>query len=177
MKKIEIPDKLKSILEEIAHSKKYPSNIILRAKILLLSTKYSNIQIAEKLNISRKAVGKWKNKYYDNQFRILKQSEESSIYSLKNFILHFLEDKKRPGKPITLTKDQEKDIIRIAKDIPENYNPNLSYWNLNTFTEVINSSPSFPSVSRSTLWRVLNRRNFNFKQYKYWLRSNNKDLV
>ncbi len=121
-------DELKE-LQKILHSRTVIASFQERAKIVVFASQgLTNIEIAEKMEISRYKVSRWRKRYAE--------------YG----IIGIAHDAKRSGRPATISKKLKEKIIDLTiNEKPEN----RTHWSRSTLSERTNVSPS--SIGR--IWK------------------------
>ena len=75
---IELSDTEREELERLARKYTAPYQEVVRAKIVLLASEgYSNTEIAQRLNVPRQIVSKWRQRYYEEHLDGLSDLERS----------------------------------------------------------------------------------------------------
>jgi len=125
---VALPSRELEQLESFATSRTLPHALVVRARIVLMAAQgMQNIDIARVVGLSRKTVGKWR----------------------QRFVKHGLEalyDEIRPGRPRTL-KDER--IAQLIKQTLESKPKGATHWSCRTMADAV-------GVSKSTVQRVWN---------------------
>jgi len=116
-------------LESYARSRSIPSGLSRRFRIILLSADgLSNMEISQKVGLSRASVGKWRGRYLENG-------------------LEGLHDELRPGRPRSVSDERVAELIhRTLEGRPEA----ATHWSTRTMASETGLSPM--TVSR--VWRT-----------------------
>lgn len=141
-----------------AHST--PQALALRARIVLRAAEPdtpSNLQIGRDLGCSNRTVGKWRRRYSDHG-------------------LASLQDAVRSGRPRSVSSQARVTIISAASQLPQDQERTVTRWSVDELVErVIEVLPTL-SISRSTIWRVLEELDLKPHKSEYWLNSHDEDF-
>ncbi len=153
MEKIIITREKYEELESIIRSGKSENRMVIRARIVLLSSTHNDVQIAKKLEIHQKTVGKWKKRYF-------------------NYGIEGLKDEYRSGRPQKFDIMQRTEIIAIACDKPNAFgHEHRDLWTLEALTETVNQEIENINISKSSVQRTLNNNALRPHKTKSWLHS------
>jgi len=137
----ELTDTERSDLQRWLRRRKTSQSLALRARIILASAEgLSDQLVAEKLDISRATVGKWRR-------RFLEHGCEGLI------------DLPRPGKPRTVSDDEvEKVVVTTLESIPKN----ATHWSRSKMSEAAGISKT--TVGR--IWRTFGLKPHRVETFK-----------
>ncbi|MBU0482527.1 MAG: IS630 family transposase [Proteobacteria bacterium] len=126
---IQLAEDERTRLESIVRSRCISVRLAERARIVLLAAGgHENMEIGEKLGISRQKVGRWRNRYAEQGYSGIEK------------------DVQRSGRPPVHKRSLSDEIIRkTQEEVPQN----ATHWSRQTMAEAVNVSPS--TVGR--IWR------------------------
>ena len=126
--KIELDTRQREELESFARSRSLPHALVLRAKVVLLAAQgLDNLEISEKVGLSRIAVGKWRRRYSSQG-------------------LPGIHDELRCGRPRTIADEK---IAQLVKKTLKNKPKSATHWTVRSMAVEV-------GVSKSTVQRVWN---------------------
>lgn len=103
-------------LQELINRHSTPQQIALRAKIIILAGEgYNNQEIVRELNISRKMVRLWRERWLSSQGKDI-------------CVLDSLGDEQRSGTPPTFKPEQILHLFAMACEKPEESGRPISHW-------------------------------------------------
>lgn len=115
-------------LESFAASRSLPHAQVVRAKIVLMAAEgMANIEIAQKVGLTRESIGKWRKRFVDRG-------------------LEGLYDELRPGRPRNIG---EEEIARMIQRTLDSKPEGATHWSCRTMAQEI-------GISKSTVQRVWN---------------------
>jgi len=88
-----------------------------------------------KLNVSRKTVSKWGNRWKASEGKLLAMDNKEKGIAYPRLIEDMLSDNPRSGAPCKFTAEQIFLIINVACESPENNDFPLSHWSLGMGTK------------------------------------------
>ena len=146
---IELDDRARDELESFANSRSLPHALVMRAKTVLLAAEgMQNIEIADKIGLSRESVGKWRRRY----------SEEG---------LPGIYDKLRSGRPRSIADEK---IMAVVNDTLQRKPEAATHWS-------VRSMEKESGVSKSTVHRVWNAFGLKPHRQKHFKLSNDPFFV
>ena len=125
-----LPPRLELLLRQIVSTTTNPYRLVRRAKIILgAASGESNSYLSQKLELDRRQVRMWRNKWISSQER-LREAElrQSSDGAIKKLITEILGDAPRPGTPKHFTVEQVVQIVALACESPEKSERPISHW-------------------------------------------------
>lgn len=127
---IEVSTRQQRILEAIARATSTPQQLAGRCRIVLLSAASEpNIEQAERLDVDRQRVRRWRGRWAAAQERLAAAEEEgASDKDLEALILEVLSDEHRSGVPPTFSPEQVTAIIALACEPPADSGLPVSHW-------------------------------------------------
>lgn len=125
----------------------------LRSKIILLAAEGLQTQeIAEQLNVSQRAVSKWRRRF-------------------TKYRLDGLSDVKRSGRPPIYTPEDKLKVITTSCQRPET----VTQWSIRDLTKEINKD-SKKKMSHMTVQRIIKQSDLKPHQYEMWCNSQDPEF-
>ena len=120
----------REILEQIVRRHKTQQQHVTRAQIILMGGDgFGNQQIADELNIDRKTVYHWRERWLSQTDRLGQiEAEAEAGDTLSEAILSTLSDALRPGAPVTYSAQTLCQIIAVSCEDPLKCEYPLSHW-------------------------------------------------
>ena len=127
---IKLTSKERDILKQLSHHRQAPHALVQRAQIILLAEQgWNNSKIAVHLNLHRKTVRHWRQRWLGYSAELLAvQSEESAKRELQQMIRGILTDVPRPGTPVSFSAEQRVQIIALAGEKPKDSARPITHW-------------------------------------------------
>jgi len=170
--KIELSDKQKKILTELANGRKVPLQLIIRAKIVLFAALgWSNNAIEKSLNVWDKTVQRWRDRYSKKSEELMRIEAESP-HNLRSTIIKTLSDEQRPGGPSKFTDEQVAVIIAFACEDPSKFDLPFSHWTPALLKEEVVRRGIVKDISVRQVGRYLEERDLQPHRTKSWLNPN-----
>ncbi len=148
-------------LQTLARARSTPQSLALRARIILRAgdlDKPTNVKIGRELGCSNLTVGKWRRRYLD--------------VGLPN-----LQDAPRPGRPRTISSSTRAQVISVASALPQEQDRAVTCWTLKEIVAtVLDTLNTDDSLSRSSVWRILQDVDLKPHKSAYWLNSHDEDF-
>lgn len=142
--------------------------MVQRARIVLdLLDLQSNTQVARNHKTSRKAVGKWKARFFT--FLELNWDAELDQRSKIRTIICTLSDAPRSGAPLKFDENVTCQIMALAVRDPRETGRSISHWSLTELTDEVIKRGIVDSIDRSTVGRMLQQADIRPHKLKYWL--------
>lgn len=153
---IELEDLERQELERLVKRHLTPQQLVLRARIVLAAADgANNRQIARRLEVSLDMVRRWRERWI--------ALGAASLEDLP--VAERLTDAPRPGKPRTITPEQECQIIALACESPqedeEDSAPPISQWTAREIAEEIERRGICETISARHAGRLLKRGTSN----------------
>ena len=139
-KPIEVSREQKQELLVMSRSQKLERRYVDRAKVILLSLEHKTLdQIMHQVNMSRRSVNKWRDRF-------------------RRLGLEGLKDARRPGKTPTVTPEQRAMVIQKATEKPPG---GYSNWSQSRIAEQV-------GISQSKVHRILKEADLKPHKTDYW---------
>jgi len=147
-----------------------------RASIILACAEnLNNLQIAAKFKVSRKCVGKWRQRWYDSCEALATIEKCESSAALRRAVEDVLRDDYRSGRPQTFTDEQVSKIISMASQSPSEFNRPVSDWTARELADEAVRQNIVQSISVSRVNVFLKLVDLNPKLHKGWCFTTEKD--
>ena len=150
-------------LHLLARAHSTPQSLALRARIVLRAAEPdtpSNLQIGRDLGCSNRTVGKWRRRYHHHHHHGLAS----------------LQDAVRSGRPRRVSSKTRVTIISTASQLPQDADRTVTRWSLDELVDRVMEVLPKSSISRSTIWRVLEEIDLKPHKSEYWLNSHDEDF-
>ena len=143
---IELSDEERTVLTKWSRGRSTPVRLVLRAKIVLAAAEgMLNKDIAARLGCKRETVGRWRNRFAE-------QEAGERLASLE-------QDAPRPGHPPVARLEYEAEIIRkTTQETP----PNATHWSTRSMAKAVGCSKA--TVQR--VWRDNGLKPHRVKTFK-----------
>ncbi len=158
--RITLSQNARTDLQALARAHSTPQSLARRARIILRAgepDRPTNLKIGREMGSSNLMVGKWRRRYRD-------------------LGLAGLQDASRPGRPRTIASPTRVQVISVASTLPHEQDRAVTRWTLDeivtTLLEVFNTD----SISRSSIWRILQDVDLKPHKSEYWLNSHDEDF-
>jgi transposase len=159
--RISLTQNARTDLQALARAHSTPQSLALRARIVLRAAELNrptNLKIGHELGCSNLTVGKWRRRYLD-------------------LGIPGLQDAIRSGRPRTIPSSTRVRVISVASALPQEEDRAVTCWTLkeiaSTLMETLNTGPT---ISRSSVWRVLQDVDLKPHKSEYWLNSHDEDF-
>src|SRR5918999_6366173 len=156
---ITLADAEQSRLESIVRAHSTPQALAFRCQLILRAAapgRPSNLQAAQELNCNRHTVGRWRSRYQAQGLR-------------------GLQDAPRPGRPRRFSPSERLDVMAMATHKPVTYHCRATRWSLDDLVAALFQRRSW-TMSRSSIWRILDEADLKPHRSVYWLNSHDPDF-
>src|SRR5712664_1018044 len=137
-----------------------PQSLGLRARIVLRAADTdtpTNRQIGHDLGCCNHTVGKWRRRY-------------------RALGLSGLQDAIRPGRPRTIASSTRVQVISVASELPQDQDRTVTRWTLDEIVATLLDALHTDTISRSSIWRILQDVDLKPHKSAYWLQSHDEDV-
>lgn len=158
--RIILPQNARADLHTLIRAHSTPQSLALRARIVLKAAACdhpTNLAISRDLGCDNRTVGKWRRRYYDDG-------------------LASLQDAARSGRPRRVSSKVRVAIVSAASQLPQDENRSVTRWSLDELVDRVMEVLPKSSISRSTIWRVLEEIDLKPHKSEYWLNSHDEDF-
>lgn len=154
---INLSDKQYQLLEQIARSRTNPYRLVQRAQLVLLAAVgISNTEISEQLQLSRKQVRQWRQRWSESAQQLeIGEIEGISERELKQQIEAVLSDEQRPGGPAKFSLEQIVQIVAVACEQPTTSGRPISHWTPRELAEEVVKRGIVQEISPRSVGRFL----------------------
>lgn len=127
---INLSDRQYQLLEQIARSKTNSYRLVQRVKLVLFAAAgMNNTEISEQLQLSRKQVRQWRQRWSESTQRLeIAESEGVGERELRQQLVAVLSDEQRPGGPAKFSLEQIVQIVAVACEQPATSGRPISHW-------------------------------------------------
>jgi len=158
-------------------SKKYTDKHFLqrRSSIILLSIEgFTDIETGRKLGIHPNSIMKWRKRFFES-LQHLDRVARKQPESLETEIRRTFSDRSRSGRKAMFGPETRAFIVGVACNTPEDHGFERSHWSLPVLRQAIVNKEIVPSISCSTIHRILKEEELRPHKNRYWLHSTEKD--
>src|SRR5512145_319884 len=148
-----------SQLESIVRAHSTPQALSFRCQLILRAAaadRPSNLQVAKELHCDRHTVGRWRSRYLQDGLR-------------------GLQDAPRPGRPRRFSPAERLDVMSMATRKPATYHCPATRWSLDALVAALRQRRTW-TMSRSSIWRILEEADLKPHRSVYWLNSHAPDF-
>jgi len=174
--KITITERQQEILQTFSRSVTAPSRLRQRAAIIVLAFDgLLNEDIAERVGLTHRQVGRWRRRWANAWNRLIDIECRESRAVLRRAIETVLTDEPRPGAPGKFTPEQVTQILAVACEPPEKSGRPITHWTAQELTEEVVQRGIVASISPSQVSRYLREAALQPHKNRYWLNTTEKD--
>jgi transposase len=174
--KITITERQQDILQTFSRAVTVSSRLRQRASIIVLAFDgLLNEDIARKVGLTHRQVGRWRRRWADAWNRLIAIECCESRVALRRAIEAVLSDEPRPGAPAKFTPEQVTRILAVACEPPEKSGRPITHWTARELTEEVIRRRIVTSISPSQVSRYLREAALQPHKSRYWLNTTEKD--
>lgn len=158
--RISLPQNARSDLQALIRAHSTPQSLALRARIILRAAaldRPSNLKISRELGCDNRTAGKWRQRYL-------------------TLGLSGLQDAIRSGRPKTIASPTRVQVISVASTLPQHQDRTVTRWTLDEMVTTLLETLGTQSMSRSSIWRILQDVDLKPHKSEYWLNSHDADF-
>ena len=147
-------------LQAVARAHSTPQSLALRARIVLRAAELdrpTNLKIGHELSCSNLTVGTWRRRYLA-------------------LGLPGLQDAIRSGRPRTIASPTRVQVLSVASALPQEQDRTVTRWTLEEIVATLLDALHTASISRSSIWRILQDVDLKPHKSAYWLNSHDEDF-
>jgi transposase len=147
-------------LQALVRASSTPQSLGLRARIVLRAAGTdtpTNLQIGRDLGCCNHTVGKWRRRYLA-------------------LGLSGLQDVIRPGRPRLIASSTRVQVISVASALPPDQDRTVTRWTLDEIVATLLDALHTETISRSSIWRILQDVDLKPHKSEYWLNSHDEDF-
>jgi transposase len=148
-------------LQALVRASSTPQSLSLRARIVLRAADTdtpTNLHIGRALGCCNHTVGKWRRRYL-----------ALGVSGLQDAI--------RPGRPRTIASSTRVQVIAVASTLPQDQERVVTRWTLDEMVATLLDARHTDTISRSSIWRILNDLDLKPHKSEYWLHSHDADFA
>ena len=176
--KITITERQQEILQTFSRSVTAPSRLRQRAAIIVLAFDgLLNEDIAERVGLTHRQVGRWRRRWANAWNRLIDIECRESRAVLRRAIETVLTDEPRPGAPGKFTPEQVVQILAVACEPPEKSGRPITHWTTLELTDEVIKRGIVDSISPAQVARYLRAAALQPHKSRYWLNTTEKDPV
>ena len=150
--KITLTKKQEQVLRLLSNSRTISVHLQLRANIILYCANgKTNCEIMTELDLSRKTVSKWRNRWKASEEKLLAIDNKEKGVAYQRLIEKMLSDNPRSGAPCQFTAEQICLMINVACESLEDNDLPLSHWSLPSLADELVKRKIVKSISTSQL--------------------------
>jgi transposase len=174
--KITITERQQEILQSLSRSVTAASRLRQRAAIIVLAFDgLLNEDIAARVGLTHRQVGRWRRRWADAWDRLIDLECCESRAALRRAIEAILSDEPRPGVPGKFTPEQVTRILAVACEPPEKSGRPITHWTASELTDEAIRRGIVASISPSQVSRYLREAALQPHKSRYWLNTTEKD--
>jgi len=147
-------------LQTLVRASSTPQSLGLRARIVLRAADTdtpTNLHIGRDLGCCNHTVGKWRQRYLA-------------------LGLSGLQDALRPGRPRMIDSSTRVQVISVASELPQDQDRPVTRWTLDEIVATLLDALHTDTISRSSIWRILQDVDLKPHKSEYWLNSHDEDF-
>jgi hypothetical protein len=155
-----LSQKARTELQALVRASSTPQSLGLRARIVLRAADIdtpTNLHIGRDLGCDNHTVGKWRRRYLA-------------------LGLSGLQDALRPGRPRRIASSTRVQVISVASTLPQTQERTVTRWTLDEIVTTLLDALHTETISRSSIWRILQDVDLKPHQSEYWLNSHDADF-
>ena len=176
--KITITERQQEILQTFSRSVTAPSRLRQRAAIIVLAFDgLLNEDIAERVGLTHRQVGRWRRRWANAWNRLIDIECRESRAVLRRAIETVLTDEPRPGAPGKFTPEQVVQILAVACEPPEKSGRPITHWTILELTDEVIKRGIVDSISPAQVRRYLREAALQPHKSRYWLNTTETDPV
>jgi transposase len=175
--KVVITERQQVVLEELSNSRTEPLRVTQRARIVLLAFEgYTNEEIAQKVQLVRMQVGRWRQRWRD-AWDDLTLLECSDSRRLRAAIQEVFRDAPRAGCKGKFTAEQVVEILAVACEPPEKSGRPITQWTHKELRDEVVERGIVPAISTVQVGRYLKDAAVQPHRRKMWINTTEKDPI
>ena len=170
---IDLTERQKATLEQIARRQTASQNLVRRANIILTTaTGKHNQQVAQHLAIHRETASIWRERWLAAIPTLLvAEAEGIGRQEWLGLIETILSDAPRTGSPATFTPEQIVQIVAVACEDPEHSGRPITHWIPRELADEVIAREIVISISPRSVGRFLDEADLKPHLSRYWLNA------
>lgn len=167
---------VKQILLDFAKACTASKQIAVRSRIILAAQESpNNTEIAGRLDVSRKCVGKWRQRWHKSSEALIAIEADESHAALERAVQDTLSDGYRSGRPQKFSDEQIAKIISIASQSPRDLDRPVNDWTGRELADEAKRQNIVESISVSSVNLFLKLVDLKPQLHKGWCFTTEKD--
>jgi putative transposase len=155
---IELTDRQRALLEEIAAGRRRPHDEVQRAAMILQSADGARTRhLAEVFGVSDPTIRLWRARWVQATPQLVAAEAEADEETLGILLQQVLRDTPRRGRPATFTPEQLCHIVAVACEAPADCGRPVTHWTPRELAEEVISRGIVPRISPRSVGRFLKR--------------------
>ena len=155
---IQLTDRQRALLEEIAAGRRRPHDEVQRAALILQSADGARTRhLAEAFGVSDPTIRLWRARWVQATSQLVAAEVEADAETLGGLLQQVLHDTPRRGRPATFTPEQLCQIVAVACEAPADSGRPVTHWTPRELAEEVISRGIVPSISPRSVGRFLKR--------------------
>lgn len=176
LRKLLFSEAIRQILLDFAKANTTSRRIAVRSNIILAAQEnLNNMEVAEKLNVSRKCVGKWRQRWYRSSEGLAAIEANESYAALVRAVQDSLSDDYRSGRPSKFSDVQIAKIVSIASQSPRDFERPVEDWTGRELAAEAKRQNIVQSISVSRVNVFLKLVDLKPQLHKGWCFTTEKD--
>ena len=145
---IQLTDRQRALLEEIAAGRRRPHDEVQRAAMILQSADGARTRhLAEVFGVSDPTIRLWRARWVQSTPQLVAAEEEADEETLDTLLQQVLRDTPRRGRPATFTPEQLCHIVAVACEAPADSGRPVTHWTPRELAAEVISRGIVPSIS------------------------------
>jgi transposase len=174
--KISVTECQHKILLTLRNATTAASHLRQRAAVILLAFDgLRNEDIAEKVGLGRRQVGRWRRRWANAWSRLIHIECCQTKADLRRAVEAVLTDAPRPGAPGKFTPEQVTQILAVACEPPEKSGRPITHWTGHELADEVVKRGIVASISTTQVNRYLREAALQPHKSRYWLNTTEKD--
>lgn len=174
--RIVLSEKQQKILQQIIRATTLSQRLLQRASVILLAFEgHLNEDIATKVNLGRKQVGRWRRRWQESFDALVSIECRETQASLRRAIEDVLSDAPRSGCHGKFSAEQITQIMALACEPPEQSGRPVDHWTHAELADEAVKRGIVTSISARQVGRFLAAAALQPHRSKYWLNTTEKD--
>ena len=174
--RIVLSEKQQKILQQMIRSTTLSRRLVQRASVILLAfDRHLNQDIATRVNLGRKAVGRWRRRWQESFGALVSIECRETQAALWRAIEDVLSDAPRSGAHGKFSAEQMTQIMAIACEPPEQSGRPVDHWTHAELADEAAKRKIVTSISPRQVGRYLAAAALQPHRSKYWLNTTEKD--
>jgi len=155
---LQLTDRQRAMLEEMAAGRRRPHDEVQRAAIILQSADGARTRhLAEVFGVSDPTIRLWRARWVHATPQLAAAEVEADEETLCGLLQQVLHDTPRRGRPATFTPEQLCQIVAVACETPADSGRPVTHWTPRELAEEVITRGIVPRISPRSIGRFLKR--------------------